>query len=251
LVYLINMGSYRFINKKTGNKWLKFSGKLMSFIFLYCLFTFAVVPPLARQTGRNALPFFHTGVLKPLTIWTCILNRHYVRPKLLQAISETADELEESFPGSYINYLDAGFPFFYGFPLFTHLCNNHGRQQDLSFCYNHATGNEKKEYPSPFGYGVYEAARPNEKNMSDECKKKGYWQYDLLNEYIPSESKKQYQLNQSKTMFMLKILATKPIIEKIFIEPHLKTRLGLTSSKIRFQGCHSVRHDDHIHIQIK
>ncbi|MFT5619364.1 MAG: hypothetical protein ACI85I_002607, partial [Arenicella sp.] len=38
---------------------------------------------------------------------------------------------------------------------------------------------------------------------------------------------------------------------KVFIEPHLKTRLGLENySKIRFHGCQAVRHDDHIHVQL-
>ena len=30
-----------------------------------------------------------------------------------------------------------------------------------------------------------------------------------------------------------------------------KTRLLLTSDKIRFHGCQAVRHDDHIHVQLK
>lgn len=42
-----------------------------------------------------------------------------------------------------------------------------------------------------------------------------------------------------------------PAVRKIFLEPHLKTRLKLSKySKIRFHGCHSVRHDDHIHLQL-
>jgi len=40
-------------------------------------------------------------------------------------------------------------------------------------------------------------------------------------------------------------------IEKIFIEPHLKQRLNLDHPKIRYHGCGAVRHDDHIHIQVK
>ena len=40
-------------------------------------------------------------------------------------------------------------------------------------------------------------------------------------------------------------------IKKIFIEPHLKTRWGLKNyQKIRYHGCHAVRHDDHIHVQL-
>ena len=40
-------------------------------------------------------------------------------------------------------------------------------------------------------------------------------------------------------------------ISKIFIEPHLKKRMNLKNPKIRFHGCRAVRHDDHIHLQIK
>jgi hypothetical protein len=39
-------------------------------------------------------------------------------------------------------------------------------------------------------------------------------------------------------------------VSKVFIEPHLKNRLNLNHSKIRFHGCRAVRHDDHIHFQI-
>jgi len=38
---------------------------------------------------------------------------------------------------------------------------------------------------------------------------------------------------------------------KIFIEPHLVKRLKLASNKIRFQGCRAVRHDDHLHVQLR
>lgn len=38
---------------------------------------------------------------------------------------------------------------------------------------------------------------------------------------------------------------------KIFIEPHLKNRMKLGDKRIRYHGCRAVRHDDHIHIQLK
>jgi murein endopeptidase len=49
---------------------------------------------------------------------------------------------------------------------------------------------------------------------------------------------------------LVEILASEKSIGKIFIEPHLKTRLKLTTPKIRFHGCRAVRHDDHIHVQL-
>ena len=40
-------------------------------------------------------------------------------------------------------------------------------------------------------------------------------------------------------------------VERIFIEPYLAARLGVSSDVLGFQGCRAARHDDHIHIQIK
>jgi murein endopeptidase len=53
------------------------------------------------------------------------------------------------------------------------------------------------------------------------------------------------------TKLLVEVLLKFDNMEKIFIEPHLKSRLGLTNSKIRYHGCGAVRHDDHIHIQVK
>jgi hypothetical protein len=39
-------------------------------------------------------------------------------------------------------------------------------------------------------------------------------------------------------------------IERIFVEPYLAARLGVSSPLLGFQGCRAARHDDHIHIQI-
>jgi hypothetical protein len=50
---------------------------------------------------------------------------------------------------------------------------------------------------------------------------------------------------------MVNFFAADPSIEKVFIEPHLKNRLQLTSPKVRFQGCHAARHDDHVHVQVR
>jgi hypothetical protein len=40
-------------------------------------------------------------------------------------------------------------------------------------------------------------------------------------------------------------------VDRIFIEPHLAQRLGVSSPLVRFQGCRAARHDDHIHVQLK
>ena len=60
------------------------------------------------------------------------------------------------------------------------------------------------------------------------------------------KSESLYTAQHSKRLFYL------PQIKKIFIEPHLKQRLGLQKeNKIRFHGCGAVRYDDHKHVQLQ
>ena len=40
-------------------------------------------------------------------------------------------------------------------------------------------------------------------------------------------------------------------VERVFVEPYLAARLGVSSPLLGFQGCRAARHDDHIHVQIK
>ena len=60
-----------------------------------------------------------------------------------------------------------------------------------------------------------------------------------------------YRFDEERTKALVLLFAANQSIGKIFIEPHLKQRLHLTSNKIRFHGCRAVRHDDHLHVQLK
>lgn len=252
IIYLLSFSTHKLINKKISNYYLQKSLKITSFILLYCITTFLIVPIIAKPLGRIPLPLTQTNNLQPLNILTCFLNRNYVKPELKLTMFEVAKQMNNKFPGTVLNYLDANFPFFNGFPLFPHLSHNDGKKVDLSFCYiNTQTNNSTNESPSFIGYGICEEALPNEKNTSDFCAKNGYWQYTILKNLVSQENKKKLKFDQSKTKDLINFFASKQIIGKIFIEPHLKKRLHLTSDKIRFQGCQAVRHDDHIHIQLK
>ena len=59
-----------------------------------------------------------------------------------------------------------------------------------------------------------------------------------------------YQFDEPRTQKLLQLLSNEKAIKKIFIEPHLKNRMYLNSSKIRYHGCQAVRHDDHIHVEL-
>ncbi len=252
LVYLLSILTNKFTDKWTSINFLKATYRFTSFLTLYCLTTFLIVPLIAKPLGRVPLPMTETSHLQALNILTCFLNRNYVRPELKQTAFEVANQMNDKFPGTITNYLDANFPFIDKFPLIPHLSHNDGKKLDLSFCYRDTkTGEPTNECPSFIGYGICEEPRPDEKNTADFCADKGYWQYSFLTKVISQDSKQNFTFDSDKTKELVNLFATQPTIGKIFIEPHLKTRLNLPSDKIRFHGCQAVRHDDHIHVQLK
>ena len=216
-------------------------------VYLSC--TFLLIPPMAKHFGRVNLPMIKSGNLIPHNYLTVILNRNYVKEKLRKQLHEIADDLNDEYSGMKLVYLDANFPFMDNFPLLPHLSHNDGKKVDLSFFYtkDNKITNSK---PSNTGYGEFVEPLPNEINQTERCFQRGYWQYDYP-KYLTLGSRKGYRLNEELTRYLiLKILESKQT-EKLFIEPHLKQRLNLINPKVRFQGCRSVRHDDHIHFQIK
>ena len=160
--------------------------------------------------------------------------------------------MSNKFPGTIINYLDANFPFVNKFPLLPHLSHNDGKKLDLSFHYNDSgTGLMTNDVPSFIGYGICEEPKDGEENKPEDCEKKGFWQYNLLRNNVSQANKDKLTFDNKRTRELVNSFASQDGLGKIFIEPHLKTRLGLNSSKIRFHGCQAVRHDDHIHVQLK
>lgn len=252
VVLVISLAVSWLLNKKVNNVWKRFMIRTGSFVSIYLLFVFVVVPLVAKPLGRVPLPLFEQKHVRPANAITFFLNRNYVRPELRRIVYAAADRMNEEYPGTTVNYLDANFPFINKFPLFPHLSHNDGKKLDLSFLYKDAkTGMETNEVPSWIGYGICEEPRSGEENRPEECERKGYWQYSLLRESISQESKKDFAFDEARTKLMINSFLNEKNLGKILIEPHLKIRLGLTSKRIRLHGCNAVRHDDHIHVQLK
>jgi len=251
IIYLIALLIFRFINRKVEKGFIRFTLKTLSFVFLYSIGSFLITPLLATHYHRVPLPMFETNNLKPLNIFTCILNRHYVRPEILKAANKVALEMNHEYPGTVINYLDAGFPLFDRYPLTPHLSHNDGKKLDIALFYvDRQSGKPSRDTPSPIGYGVYEEPRGNETNQPFICQQKGNWQYSLLQKLVSQNKKGDFTFDEERTRSACNYFTSDPVIEKIFIEPHLKSRLKLSSNKVRYHGCGAVRHDDHIHIQM-
>ncbi|MCR9254098.1 MAG: hypothetical protein NXI20_27045 [bacterium] len=244
LVYLL----YLFIWKKWNvSKYLK-SG---IFLVTYTLLSLIIIPQIAPLFGRVALPL--TGIMKPRNFGTCLLNRHYVTPELWQVVKKSSNLLSTKYPGTTINYLDANFPFVDGFPLIPHLSHNDGKKIDIAFLYVESRNNERvNTTPSFIGYGVYASPKSNEIDYPTICAQEGNWQYSFIHKFVPQWNSSKYIVDSERTSDYISLLSSNLMTSKIFIEPHLKSRWKLSKdSKIRFHGCHAVRHDDHIHLQIK
>ncbi|MFD0962760.1 hypothetical protein [Pseudofulvibacter geojedonensis] len=221
--------------------------KITSFLVLYILFTFIIVPITAPLFGRE--PIIHSKKIQPVNYFTVIFNRNYVKPKINSLLLNVEKELAHT--NIHINYLDANFPFINAFPLLPHLSHNDGKKLDISFVYEDSKGVISSKQKSFSGYGVFEKPTKNELNQTEYCKAKGYIQYDFTKYLKLGHINKHLKFSKKGTKKLVKAIIDNQNIEKVFIEPHIKQRLQINSSKIRYHGCKAVRHDDHIHIQMK
>ncbi|GAK96156.1 hypothetical protein JCM19294_2938 [Nonlabens tegetincola] len=218
------------------------------FLSLYVFSTFLIIPFLAPQFGRERV--LESDHVKNVSWFYILCNRNYVTPQLNQIVLESSEELAKKYPGIKINLLDANFPFWHGFPLFPHLSHNDGKKLDLSFIYSKDNRFVNK-VPTLSGYGFFVKPKSHEHDQPMACKEQGYFQYDYARFLTFGTVNNGLQLNETATRDLINSLTKNAQVTKIFIEPHLVKRLDLKNSKIRYHGCHAVRHDDHIHIQIR
>lgn len=251
LVYLLSFLTHRLTDARAVGNVQKRSFRIATFVMLYLLVTFLVVPPLARQFGRVPMPVSEKNHVLPVNVFTCILNRHYVRTSLRKVVFDVADQLASKHPGVKIMYMDGNFPFGPNFPLPPHLSHKDGKKLDIALCYtDNSTGKCTVDYPPYIGYGISEEVLPGETNLPEQCTKKGKWMYSWMHRWMPKGDKEAFTFDINVTGDMVRLFAGNPQIQRIFLEPHLEERLGLKFPIVKPAGCHSVRHDDHIHIQI-
>ncbi len=137
------------------------------------------------------------------------------------------------------------------FPLPPHLSHNDGKKLDLSLVYETPEGKITNDKKSISGYGVFVEPTSKEFNQTKYCKDAGYFQYDFSKYLTFGIINSELKFSVKGTKLLMTSILNQPQIGKIFIEKHLKNRMNFTHLKIRFHGCGAVRHDDHIHIQLK
>lgn len=224
----------------------KFKIQLL-FIGFYFMLTFIFIPLIAPFFGREKIK--NTAIINPTNYMTVLLNRNYVKPKLNELLLETENKLVGTKIG--INYLDANFPFINKFPLLPHLSHNDGKKIDLSLIYENTEGEITNQQKSVSGYGHFEDPNSNEHNQIDECLKSGYFQYDYPKYFTLGKINKELIFSENGTKKLIQSILENRKIGTLFIETHLKNRMNLKDRRVKYHGCRAVRHDDHIHIQLK
>ena len=222
---------------------------VLSFVVLYLVGTFLLVPLIAPVFGREKIKT--TKSVKLHIFLTSLTNRNYVVPQVNDVLSQVSKGLQKSYPKIHIHCLDANFPFWDGFPLLPHLSHNDGKKLDISLIYQDEKGRVVNDKPSRSGYGIFEVPKSNEYDQIAVCKRKGYWQYDFPKYLTLGELTPDLNMSSKATKkLLIEILKIKEV-SKVFVEPHLRSRMQLTHPKLRYHGCKAVRHDDHIHLQVK
>jgi len=241
LIYLITL----VLTSKLQKRRILF--RSLIFFSLYVLATYLVVPNIAPYFGRVKIE--STAYVKPHSSFYSWTNRNYVNIELHQVLQNSGKQLSENHQGIKLVYLDANFPFIDGFPLLPHRYHNDGKKIDVTFVYSDGTSITNKK-PSFSGYGIYVNPLANEWDQINACLDTGYSQYDFTKFVTFGCIHPELQFSESVNKSFLIDILQEQAVNTLFIEPHLMTRLGLENDKFVYHGCGTVRHDDHIHIEV-
>ena len=215
------------------------------FFVTYLFISIGLAPFLAPHFGREKVEI---EVLKSGYV---LANRNYVTPELNEALKSIEQSFQLHYPELKLVVLDANFPFFDGFPLLPHLSHDDGKKIDLAFVYETKDGELTNRQKSRSGYGAFTFPDDGEVDQARLCAQRGSWQYGMTAYFSFGAVNPDLVFSERANRKLLEAIVAEERIGKVFVEPHLRDRLGVFSDKIRFQGCHSVRHDDHFHIQLK
>jgi len=248
LAYLL----YRLLRSKF--RWpVRRRAVLMAGLFLACYGAVWAAAFLAAPVfGREPLPCFKRdgATLAMASPVYCVLNRHYVRPKTRLAAEALADTLARRFPGTITLAFDGAFPFFDGFAMLPHLSHDDGRKLDLAFWYAGLDGAYLcGRTRSPIGYWAFEQPSRGGGACPEGAWPTLRWNLSWLQPLFPDRP-----LEPKRTRAALQWLKQEGPrygVVRVFAEPHLARRLGVSGGVLRFQGCRAARHDDHIHLSVR
>ena len=198
--------------------------------------------------GKVALPIYKDGI-KPCNVFTILSNRHYVSPEMFLAMKRLSENARLYDPEFQLVYMDASFPFGKKYPLFPHISHGDGNKVDLAFVYQ-KSGIRTFKSKSILGYGSFEDPDPGALSQADMCREAGFWKYNLTAP-LGWINRWNLELDREATQKLAHLILEDPKTYRVFLEPHLVKSLKTKHPKMRFHGCQAVRHDDHIHWEIR
>jgi murein endopeptidase len=173
----------------------------------------------------------------------CMRDRNWVTPRGQAVMRDVADEVAQKHPGSVVMYMEASWPSGKR-PMPPHLSHGDGRQIDVALFYQSLEGKPLPRPPNPAGYFAYEPPRPSDPRPCKGVKRPG------PNDDPPKDRK--WRLDEERTRDLIRALLADKRVRRLLLEPHLKRRLGFADDpRIRFLGCNTMRHDSHVHVDIR
>jgi hypothetical protein len=253
IILLLWLVIFRFFKEKLRNPWLRRGVNIGGFVIFYLFFMFVIIPPLARIQDRVPLPFSKSGALVPVSYWTAIFGRNYIKSEGRDKLETIAAAFEKKYPQLKVKYMDCNYPFRFKVKgdentwilegLFPHITHD-GAKADIALVYNDEQENASNLTPTAFGYGSSVDPHPWETCTPCLCEKKN-WTYSFMYKNLPKTA---YSLNNSISTDLIKIFDGN-LPYTIFFEKHLQERFKLHGDYSQ-AGCGSVRHDDHFHVTL-
>lgn len=195
--------------------------------------------PQPNAAGLVPLPCAEAGPLRPVNPMYCRTQRNFVTPPVRAALLAAARAFAADHPGRVVRYMEASWPSGKR-PMPPHLSHGNGKQIDIVLFYEDRQGRPIKS-PTSNGYYAFEPPRTEAERVCPGSR-------------APHDGKdppasRPWRLDETATADFMRVLLRDSRVRRIFIEPHLKTRLGFgAAAKVRFAGCQAARHDDHIHV---
>jgi murein endopeptidase len=177
----------------------------------------------------------------------CRKDRHFMRPAARDVLVRAARRVAAGHPGAVVRYMEASWPSGER-PMPPHLSHGDGRQIDLAIFYEDRAGRALRRPPlSPRlarGYGAYEPPRREVERVCAGAK--------TSHDRPDPPAGRAWRMDGRRTEALIAALLAARQVRRIFVEPHLKARLGFSSDgRVRFAGCNAARHDDHLHVDFR
>lgn len=200
--------------------------------------------PTPNAAGLVRLPCRSAPLLRAAHRRYCDgAGRNWVTPAAQDVMRRAAEKVAAAHPGSAITTMEASWPSGQR-PMPPHLSHGDGRQIDVALFYETRAGAPLPGPPTRTGYYAFEPRRAQD---PDPCTGK-----TRPGDNADPPADRDWRLDEGRTRTLIRSLLNDPRVRRLLLEPHLKQRLGFANEeRIRFPGCHTLRHDGHVHVDVR